>query len=61
MTQNKYGLKQMTLIYSPDDEEESGKGYYWERFSDWKISQLYKTKHEAIQARHNHRLKFKEV
>lgn len=38
----------MHLIYSPDDN-----GYYWERFSDWKTSQIFNTQKDAIVARRN--------
>jgi hypothetical protein len=37
----------MHLVYSPDDG-----GFYWERFSDWAVSQVFRSKAEAIRARH---------
>ena len=36
----------MELIYSPDE-----RGWYWQRFSDWKTTQLFATKELAIRAR----------
>jgi len=41
----------MNLIFSPDDN-----GYYFQRFSDWKTSQLFKTEKEAIKARKENKL-----
>ena len=35
----------MKLIYSPDDN-----GYYWQRYGDWKVSQLFATIAEANHA-----------
>ena len=36
----------MHLVHSPHDG-----GYYWERFSDWKTSQVFKTEEEAREAK----------
>lgn len=36
----------MKLVFSPDDN-----GWYWQRYSDWKTSQLFKSEEEAQQAR----------
>lgn len=36
------------LVYSDDD-----KGYYWERFRDWKTSQIYATVKEARESLEN--------
>ena len=42
----------MQLIYSEDD-----KGYYYQRFNDWKVSvKLFKTEQKAITARENNQL-----
>lgn len=41
----------MKLIFNPDDKEKHGKGWYWQRFTDWKTSQLFNTEEEAEQAR----------
>ena len=41
----------MELIYSPDDN-----GYYWQRFSDWKISQIFFTENDAIRAKQTKQL-----
>jgi len=38
--------ERMKLIFSPDDNS-----WYWQRYSDWKTSQLFKTEEEARQAR----------
>ena len=35
----------MMLVYSPYD-----KSWYWQRYSDWKVSQLFSSKRKAIQA-----------
>jgi hypothetical protein len=35
----------MTLIYSPDES-----GWYWQRYSDWATSQLFRTQREAKEA-----------
>jgi hypothetical protein len=43
----------MHLIYSPDDN-----GYYYERFSDWKTSQVFRTEEKAELAKKNNKLKF---
>ncbi len=44
----------MKLIYSPDDN-----AWYWQRFSDWKISQLFDTAIEAEQAKSKNQLMWK--
>lgn len=37
----------MALIYSPDDQ-----GWYWERrYTDWKVSQLFNSKPDALLAK----------
>ena len=36
---------EIRLIYSPDDN-----GFYFERFNDWKTSQVFPTKMEAWKA-----------
>ena len=38
----------MKLIYSPDDN-----GYYWQRYVDWKVSQLFSTIADANRAKNN--------
>jgi len=48
----------MKLIYSPDDARRYGKGWYWQRFIDWKTSQLFKTEKEAIKAKKENCLKW---
>ena len=46
------------LVYSPDDEAECGKGYYWEdQVSDtWRQSQLFATIEDAEKAFRNQTL-----
>jgi len=48
----------MKLIYSHDDAMKCGKGWYWQRYKDWKTSQLFKTDTEAFQAKHQNKLKW---
>lgn len=43
----------MELIYSPDDA-----GYYWQRFSDWKTSQVFKTRSLAERAKAKGKLRW---
>lgn len=42
------------LVHSPDDEKQTGKGWYWEDRrpggAGWPISQLFATEEEAQQA-----------
>lgn len=40
--------RDVDLIYSPDDEAETGKGYYLSQTSTGKISRFYGSKQEAI-------------
>lgn len=42
---------EMQLIYSPDDN-----GYYWQRFEDWKVSQIFFTEGDAIRAKQTDQL-----
>ena len=46
-------MKGTLLIYSPDD-----KAYYYQRFSDWKVTQLFKSQKEARQAKKDGLLKW---
>ena len=41
-------LNDLALYYSPDENI-----WYFERFSDWKVSQSFDTKSEALEARRN--------
>lgn len=41
----------MKLIYSPDDN-----GWYWERYSDWKVSQVFPDKKAAMRAKRKGKL-----
>ena len=41
----------MRLVYSPDDS-----GWYFERFSDWATSQLFKSQSLALFAKRHHQL-----
>tara|TARA_R100001594_G_scaffold85900_1_gene120404 strand:+ start:473 stop:652 length:180 start_codon:yes stop_codon:yes gene_type:complete len=53
MTKNTKPLTGKQLIYSYDDNRDYGKGWYWERYSDWKHSQSFSTKKEARIANSN--------
>lgn len=44
-------LSGMNLYYSPDENI-----WYFERFSDWKQSQSFDTKLEALEAKRNNQL-----
>ncbi|MCK4760286.1 MAG: hypothetical protein KAT69_09550 [Candidatus Aminicenantes bacterium] len=46
------------LIYSPDDEINYGKGWYWQERKNWKTSQLFKTEKEAMKAMLEDKLKW---
>ena len=41
------------LTYSPDEDV-----YYWTRYEDWKISQLFKTEEEAYRARSENKVTY---
>lgn len=43
----------MELVYSPDEA-----GYYWQRFSDWKTSQVFKTRSLAVRAKAKGKLRW---
>ena len=43
----------MDLIYSADDG-----GWYFQRYSDWKVSQLFDTEDDAIAARNRGELEW---
>ena len=44
----------MELIYSIDEDI-----WYWQRYSDWKVSQSFKSKQQAIKAKINNKLIWK--
>lgn len=48
----------MKLIYSPDDRAKHGKGYYWQEYRNWRTSQLFKTKEEAMKAKEQNKIKW---
>ncbi len=43
----------MHLVHSHHDN-----GWYWERFSDWKTSQVFRTRDEAVVARREQELRW---
>ena len=47
--------REFSLIYSPDDG-----GYYIERHSDDKTSQVFKTREQALKALKNNKIKWSE-
>jgi hypothetical protein len=40
--------REVDLVHSPDDEDESGKGYYLSRYKPRGRSKLYATSQEAL-------------
>ena len=44
----------LQLVYSPDDEVKTGKGWYWQDLVTWKTSQLYKYQSVAVNAHYRH-------
>ncbi len=46
------------VVYSPDDEAETGKGWYIHDYETNKTSQLFATKNEAWDASLNNKLVF---
>ena len=46
-------MKDMQLVYSPDDN-----GWYWQRYKDWKTSQIFRTELEALKAKEKNKLKW---
>ena len=52
-------LYELDLIYSPDDAMECGKGWYLQQaYGEWKTSQLFEAKEEAIKAKNENKLIF---
>ena len=48
----------MKLIFSPDDHDKYGKGYYWQDSKTWRTSQLFKTVEEAEKAKEENKLRW---
>lgn len=48
------------LIFSPDDNENNGKGWYFQRFPEQDTSQLFETKAEAMKVMESNNLKWGE-
>ena len=46
------------LVYSSLDEEETGKGWYLQKYPGGKVSELYRNDYEAIKALKNKTVKF---
>jgi len=46
------------LVYSRYDEDETGKGFYIQRFPDQKTSQLFESARDATKALAENKLKF---
>jgi|TARA_R110000737_G_scaffold203075_1_gene222213 hypothetical protein len=56
MTKNSKPLTGGRMIYSYDDNRDFGKGWYWQRYKDWRTSQSFSTKKEALIANRNNTL-----
>lgn len=65
MSKQKITHLHYVLIYSVDDENETGKGWYYEerclgRGGNWRSSQLFETEQEARQAFGNGHIKWED-
>ena len=47
------------LVYSPDDEAESGKGYYLHRYGPEGFSPLFATKEDALKVLENPKFRWR--
>ena len=52
--------RNVDLVHSPDDEAESGKGYYLSHYGPRKISELYATAEEAMAAYRSGNVRWRE-
>ena len=48
----------IVLVYSQDDHDIFGLGYYWQNQDSWRVTQSFKTKAEAIHAKKEGLLKW---
>ena len=48
----------IVLVYSQDDHDIFGLGYYWQNQDSWRVTQSFKTKVEAIHAKKEGLLKW---
>jgi len=51
----------IVLVYSQDDHDIFGLGYYWQDQDSWKVTQSFKTKVEAIHAKKEGLLKWETI
>ena len=58
MTNSTIKMKNIDLIYSPDDDDEVGRGWYFQRMDDWATSQLFASSEEAEAAMANNEIEW---
>ena len=53
--------RNVVLVYSQDDHDIFGLGYYWQDQDCWTVTQSFKTKAEAIHAKKEGLLKWETI
>jgi|2_EtaG_2_1085320.scaffolds.fasta_scaffold22638_1 hypothetical protein len=56
-----FTMDNLVLVFSSDDDSETGKGWYLQKFPDGATSQLFRTSAEGMEAYRTDKLKFGET